>query len=421
MEQLYRLFKQTSGVSTDTRAIQQDSLFIALKGENFNGNTFVQTAIEHGAKYAITDEEERADNASIFYVPNTLLFLQNLARHHRRQYDIPVIGITGSNGKTTTKELTRDVLETQFNVLATKGNLNNHIGVPLTLLQLSNSHDIAVIEMGANKPGDIKELVEIAEPNTGIITNIGKAHLEGFGDFNGVYNTKKELFDFISNNNYPFFINEDYKEFKELLKYEHSITISTKENPFYGQLIDLSPFVNYNWFWKKKMYTVKTQIIGSYNFYNLLCATRIGLHYNISPENINKALSNYTPDNNRSQIVQTDRNTVIMDAYNANPSSMTSALNSFHQMEGSNKWLLLGDMLELGKESAREHQAIVELVHHLDINAIYIGKEFGKIENIKKHYLLAKDAIHELEQISNGLVLVKGSRGIKLESITEYL
>jgi UDP-N-acetylmuramoyl-tripeptide--D-alanyl-D-alanine ligase len=421
MEQLYRLFKQTSGIATDTRAIHKDSFFIALKGDNFNGNTFVQKAIDQGAKFAITDEKERADNESIFYVPNTLLFLQDLARHHRRQFTIPIIGITGSNGKTTTKELTRDVLKTQFNVLATKGNLNNHIGVPLTLLELNQSHEIAVIEMGANKPGDIKELVEIAEPNSGIITNIGKAHLEGFGDFNGVYNTKKELFDFISKNIDPFFINEDYKEFEQLLKYEHTISIGTLENDFYGELINLSPFVNYKWFWKEKEYTVQTKIIGSYNFYNLLCATRIGLHYGIEPKNINAALSNYTPDNNRSQIVKTERNTVIMDAYNANPSSMTSALESFRQMEGKNKWVLLGDMLELGSESLTEHQAIFDLVSKLGLNAIYIGTEFGKITTEKKHYSNAIDAISDLEQISNGLILVKGSRGIKLESITEHL
>lgn len=420
MEKLYNLFKTSNGVCTDTRNIIKNSMFIALKGANFDGNQYVNEAIQNGAKYAITSTQQLADDKLIFYVNDTLQFLQKLARHHRRQYDIPVIGITGSNGKTSTKEFIRDVLATTYHTLATKGNLNNHIGVPLTLLQLTDEHEIAVIEMGANKPGDIKELAEIAEPTHGIITNIGKAHLEGFGGFEGVYQTKIALFNQIKSVNGTYFINADYKEFDSLKEYEFGITFGTNNADVIGKLIKQNPYVTFSWKTDHAQDVISTQTIGEYNFYNLLAASCIGLHFKVSKENINIALSSYVSDNNRSQIKRTDKNIIILDAYNANPSSVESALNSFAKMEGDNKVVVLGDMLELGDASTSEHQQILDLVHHHGFKYLLVGKEYGKLTdpNHVEHFEKAQEFCATLE---NSLILIKGSRGIKLENIVGYI
>lgn len=423
----FELFYETSGVCTDTRSITKDSLFICLKGANFNGNTFAEDALKNGAKYVIVDEKEHQTNSNIFLVDDCLKFLQNLANYHRKKFSIPIIGITGTNGKTTTKELIAAVLEKEFNVLYTTGNLNNHIGVPLTLLNLNKSHQIAVIEMGANKPGDIKELVEIAEPTHGIITNMGKAHLEGFGSYEGVQKTKKELYDFIENQKGILFLNED----DEILKKHIPITIelygySSDSNHYVsGELIRMSPFIAMRWKHEEYLSPIlETSMIGTYNYYNFLAAITVGVYFHIKYENINDALMNYVPSNNRSQIKKTDNNTLILDAYNANPTSMKNAIESFSKMESDDKFLILGDMYELGPTSYDEHLAVVNLVNSLNINAIYVGENFKQINNKANNFYINKIELKEsliTTPLKNKLILLKASRGIGLESIIDLL
>ena len=428
MENLYQLYKKSSGVSTDSRAIQKDSLFIALKGENFDGNNYVKEAINDGAKYAITSDKNLSDDRTIFYVPNTLLFLQELANHHRKQFDIPIIGITGSNGKTTTKELIAAVLSSTFNVLFTKGNLNNHIGVPLTLLNLNDSHEIAIIEMGANKPGDIKELVEIAEPTHGIITNIGRAHLEGFGSLEGVIRTKTELYEFVKHTNGKLFYNsEDEILSQKIGNYSHTSTYSSEGNGIInGTLLALTPFVEFSWssptFQSER---IQTQLVGKYNFYNFLAAVCIGVEFNVSNENISKALQSYTPTNNRSQIEKTATNTLILDAYNANPTSVQSALDSFDIIENEHKTVILGDMLELGKDSDAEHLKIIAYLSPKKWNKFLVGPLYKNL--VQDSSFIAFDNTDELKlylehhPLTNQLILIKGSRGIKLETVVQSL
>jgi UDP-N-acetylmuramoyl-tripeptide--D-alanyl-D-alanine ligase len=429
IEKLYNLFKHTTGVCTDTRAIKKDSFFISLKGSNFNGNEFAQNAIKEGAKYAIVDEKSYANNETIFLVDDCLKALQDLANYHRKQFNIPVIGITGSNGKTTSKELINIVLHKKYNTLATKGNLNNHIGVPLTLLEMNSTHEIAIIEMGANKPGDIKELAEIAEPNFGIITNIGKAHLEGFINYEGVINTKTELFRFIQKNkDGVLFYNEDDEIIKNNLPIEISWASYGKKNEstIKGELIKLSPYVEMKW--EKENYIspiLKNQMIGEYNFYNYLAAICIGNYFNVSEDLINQAVEEYKPTNNRSQIKKTDKNTLILDCYNANPTSMKSAIDSFHMNQASDKIAIIGDMLELGNESKIEHQKIIGLLNEYKINYITVGPIFETIEHSKPKFKNTSELIENIKakniEIMNSLVLLKGSRGIGLEKLEEVL
>jgi UDP-N-acetylmuramoyl-tripeptide--D-alanyl-D-alanine ligase len=424
MENLVELFYDSSGVCTDTRAIKNDALFIALKGANFNGNLFAQEALLRGAKYAIVDENQYADNKRIFHVPDSLVFLQKLANHHRKQFSIPVIGITGSNGKTTTKELINSVLSRKYNTLCTIGNLNNHIGVPLTLLSLNNSHQIAVIEMGANKPGDIQELVDIAEPTVGIITNIGKAHLEGFKTLDGVIKTKTELFSFVKNQNGTIIYNFDDEIISQHLK-SYPFQMSYGKNNvahIRGQLIELNPFVVLKW--ERASYLsslIPTHLIGSYNFYNFLAAIAVGVFFDVPYQQINEAILSYKPTNNRSQVLNSKLNTLIVDCYNANPSSMTSALESFVSNNHANKWVILGDMLELGEESIPEHKKIIRFCNDNNLNYYTVGKIFKEL-NAKGF-----SDITDLEEflisnpLSNQLILLKGSRGISLEKIIPHL
>ena len=350
----FELFYETSGICTDTRNIQKDCLFICLKGGNFNGNEFAEKAIEAGAKYVIADEKLFQNNDRIFLVDNSLEYLQKLANFHRKKFNFPIIGITGSNGKTTSKELIATVLSKKFNVHFTHGNLNNHIGVPLTLLQLSHSHQIAVIEMGANKFHDIQELCAIAEPTHGIITNIGMAHLEGFKSFEGVLKTKLELYDSISHSDGCIFVNNDDPILTENLPKNVEIETYGSDNmaTITGNLLSLSPFVEMNW--KKSDFEsdrIQTQMIGKYNFYNFLAAICIGNYFGVESSQISNAITEYSPTNNRSQIQKTSKNTLILDAYNANPTSMKSALESFALVEHTDKFVILGDMFELGKEA----------------------------------------------------------------------
>jgi UDP-N-acetylmuramoyl-tripeptide--D-alanyl-D-alanine ligase len=426
--ELFNLFYETTGVCTDTRNISKDCLFICLKGDNFNGNTFAEQALLAGAKYIIVDEEHYKTNDAIIYVPDSLVYLQNLATFHRSKFNIPIIGITGSNGKTSTKELINCVLSEKYNVLATKGNLNNHIGVPLTLLNIKDDHEIAIIEMGANKFKDIEELCNIALPNYGIITNIGKAHLEGFINFEGVLKTKKELYTSVAHNGGIIVYNSDDDILKANLPPAIE-TISFGSNSIsqiQGELIGLSPFVQLKW--KKNDYispTIQTNMIGKYNYYNFLAAISFGVLFEVPEEKINHAISTYVPDNNRSQVKKTSRNTLILDCYNANPSSMRSAIESFAMIDNENKILIVGDMLELGNDSQKEHLQIAEYAKHLGLNAYSVGPLFTAIKTdafIKK-FEQKNDALQFFKelQLTNKLILLKGSRGIGLETLEESL
>lgn len=426
----FELFYETSGVCTDTRNIQKDCLFVCLKGANFNGNEFALEALRQGAKYVIVDEEIDDAPPEVIRVENALVYLQQLANFHRHKFQIPIIGITGSNGKTTSKELIATVLSKKYNVHFTKGNLNNHIGVPLTLLQLNDSHEIAVIEMGANKFHDIEELCTIAEPTHGIITNIGMAHLEGFINFEGVLKTKLELYDSIVRNKGILFYNADDSILTRNLPNNIKSISYGSEIPadVNGELIALSPFVQMKW--KSDRFQsemIETRMIGKYNFYNFLAAISIGLHFEVENDLISEAIRSYTPTNNRSQIEKTAKNTLILDAYNANPTSMKSALESFARVSENQKIALLGDMFELGAESEKEHRKIIELVLELKLNAFVIGKNFYQLKGDfgpSIHFFESKeDVIQHLQtmDLKDQLILLKGSRGIGLESIVPYL
>lgn len=428
MKEVIDLFYQTTGVCTDTRKIDKDCLFICLKGANFNGNTFAEQALKDGAKFVIVDEKEFQTNENIFLVEDALLYLQQLANYHRLKFNIPIIGITGSNGKTSSKELINAVLSSHYNVLATIGNLNNHIGVPLTLLRLTQDHEIAIIEMGANKFKDIEELCNIAEPTHGIITNIGKAHLEGFLNFEGVLKTKKELYVSIASNKGTIIFNNDDDVIKSNLPADiKTISYGTSSDSLInGELVNLSPFVELKWSTTNyQSELISTQMIGKYNFYNYLAAISFGICFNVPFEKINAAITNYTPENNRSQVKKTDHNTLILDCYNANPTSMKSALESFALINHPNKYFIIGDMLELGKESINEHQAISDLVKNLELNGSSVGPIFNSLNqhSFEKRFDTKSDAIAYFEslKLTDKLILLKGSRGIGLESLEIYL
>lgn len=430
MENLFNLFYQCSGgVSTDTRAIKSDSLFVSLKGENFNGNKFAKKAIENGARYAIVDEKEFAnEKENIYLVENCLQFLQKLANKHRNKFNIPVIGITGSNGKTSTKELMNVVLSKKYNVLATKGNLNNHIGVPLTLLELNNSHEIAIIEMGANKPFDIQELCQIAEPNYGIITNIGKAHLEGFINFEGVVKTKTELYKSVLDKKGTLIVNsEDEILIKNIPKGIKEIQYASNGlGDVNGELIRLTPYIELKWGCSDYQSSpIKTNMIGKYNYLNFLAAISTGVLFNVENKLINQAIVDYTPTNNRSQIKKTESNTLILDCYNANPTSMSSALESFFLIENNSKKAIIGEMLELGEESKVEHEKILKKLDEYKIEYFTVGPIF--IDCISNKAIKAFASTSELSEylkinkLTDQLILLKGSRGISLEKLEQVL
>jgi UDP-N-acetylmuramoyl-tripeptide--D-alanyl-D-alanine ligase len=412
-------------VSTDTRKITPGSIFFALKGANFNGNTFAQEALKLGAAYCVVDEAQYATNSQCILVSDVLKTLQDLAHFHRNQFNIPVIGITGSNGKTTSKELIGSVLATSYSILVTEGNLNNHIGVPLTLLKLNTSHQLAVVEMGANKPGDIKELCDIAAPNYGVITNIGKAHIEGFGSIDGVIKTKTEMYQFASAHNGQLFINVDDNILLQHLPNLQHFTYGEGGN-ISGSITQLTPFVQFVWSEKSSGYRspeISTQLVGAYNLPNFLLAIAIGRHFDIPAEKINLALAHYTPSNNRSQVTKTEKNTLLVDCYNANVSSMEVALKNFAAIPHPRKLAILGDMLELGDISRTEHQHIHDLARSLDIQAWLVGGEFGKIETIFPTYEKVDELIKAMEDnpLTNHLILLKGSRGIQLEKLITCL
>ncbi len=422
IETLYNLFEKYKIITTDSRNVPQNSIFFALKGHNFNGNKYAQNALEKGAIMAVVDEPLYAVNENYFLVTDVLNTLQKLALFHRKKLKIPVIGITGSNGKTTTKELIHAVLSMQYKCKATKGNLNNHIGVPLTLLSVNNEDDIAIIEMGANHIGEIDELCQIACPTHGIITNIGKAHLEGFLNMNNIIDTKTALYKYVHKYGENVFVNADDDLLMSLSEKIKRITYSQNEKgDINTQLIDSNLYLNLLW----RNIQINTNLFGTYNIYNVLAAISIGRFFNIDDTKIIEALQLYTPQNNRSQLIKTEKNTVILDAYNANPTSMEAALNSFSEMSVQNKIVVIGDMLELGTESSIEHERILKFLKEKEFENVFLVGSIFKSVN-KYHYEefetseILKGFLNS-KRLVNKTILIKGSRGIKLETILEAL
>ena len=413
IENLHTLFLKHQLIDTDTRKIRRNSLFFALKGDNFNGNKFANEALNKGASYAIIDEAEYNGDHTIL-VENVLNTLQQLANFHRKQLNIPIISLTGSNGKTTTKELINAVLSKKYKTSATTGNLNNHIGVPLTLLSMTSETEIGIVEMGANHLKEIQLLCKIAEPNFGYITNFGKAHLEGFGSVEGVVKAKSELYDFLRNNGAKAFVNSDDVKQVQQSKGIEIITFNNEKIQF----IEANPFVTVQF--KKTL--IKSQLIGKYNYQNIAAAIAIGNYFNVEVNEIKDAIENYIPSNNRSQIIQKGTNKIILDAYNANPSSMQAALENFKQLEDSSKIVFLGDMFELGNESTLEHQKIAELATSFHFKEVYlIGKAFSTT-NVKNAFIydsFEAFKTSKMNPILNATILIKGSRGMALERILD--
>ncbi|HEY5511238.1 MAG TPA: UDP-N-acetylmuramoyl-tripeptide--D-alanyl-D-alanine ligase [Prolixibacteraceae bacterium] len=425
---LYRIFQNHPLISTDSRKIEQGSLFFALKGENFNGNTFALNALEIGASYAVVDEEEYAVDERIILVKNVLRTLQELARHHRQSLGIPVLAITGTNGKTTTKELIASVLSRKYNLVYTRGNLNNHIGVPLTLLTLKSDTQMAVIEMGANHPGEIDALCHIALPDFGLITNVGSAHLEGFGSFEGVIQTKTELYRFLEKKDGAIFINLANNYLKERAGSVKKIGYSTVPDPagLEGEVVSSNPFLILKVLFPKGWMYIKTRLVGSYNLENALAAAAVGQYFGIDPLEISMALEGYQPDNNRSQLVDKQHNRLLMDAYNANPSSTRAALENFAMLEAPKKAIILGDMLELGDVAPEEHQKIIDYLSTIKTDLVILtGAQYSGCHLPAEflHFLSATALAEFLgkEQLSGYLILIKGSRGMKLESVNHLL
>ncbi|MCH3884634.1 UDP-N-acetylmuramoyl-tripeptide--D-alanyl-D-alanine ligase [Tenacibaculum aquimarinum] len=411
IEELYKLYSQHYLVDTDTREIRENTLFFALKGDNFNGNKFAEEALKKGALFSVVDEVEFQTSKNIILVDNVLKTLQELANFHRRQLSIPILALTGSNGKTTTKELINAVLSQQYETTATLGNLNNHIGVPLTLLSMDNNTEIGIVEMGANHPKEIEFLSEIVEPDFGYITNFGKAHLEGFGSLEGVIEAKSELYDFLNKNNKTVFVNS--KDEIQLKKTNKMIRILFDESI---EFLEVNPFVKLSF----HKVDIQSNLIGAYNFNNIAAAITIGEYFNISFEKIKSAIENYVSKNNRSQIIEKFSNKIILDAYNANPTSMKAAIESFNILNATQKTVILGDMFELGKTSLEEHQSIADLVASFYFDNVFlIGENFCKTETNSHQFKSFEDLKKYLSKnnIDNSSILIKGSRGMALERI----
>ena len=425
IEEIYQHFKVCTSACTDTRKIEKDSLFFALKGDHFNGNAFASQALEAGAKYCVVDEAKYATDDRYFLVENVLETLQELATYHRYQLKAPIIALTGSNGKTTTKELINAVLSQKYKTSATHGNLNNHIGVPLTLLAMNEGTEIGIVEMGANHPKEIALLCEIAHPDYGLITNFGKAHLEGFGSIEGVIKAKSELYDYLKAHQKTIFVNEnDPLQVRQSSNYDNIYKFGLADSSHTKlKIIDTQPYVTLSY----NGLEIKSQLTGTYNFNNIGVAIAIGSYFNIDTAAIINAIEKYTPTNNRSQILKKDSNTIIMDAYNANPTSMMAALENFKQLHEEEKAIFLGDMFELGQTAESEHQFIVDYLEKNDLGKTYlIGKNFYKTtvknENIQK-FESFEDLKSNLKNrpIKNSFILIKGSRGMALERILDIL
>lgn len=425
LNELYELFLHHEKITTDSRHCPANSLFFALKGERFDGNQYAAKALEAGAAYAIIDNPEYLSGDRMILVDNVLDCLQQLAHRHRKALGIPVIGITGTNGKTTTKELLASVLATKFNVLATEGNLNNQIGVPLTLLRMNPDHEIAVVEMGASHPGDINELVHIVAPNYGLITNVGCAHLEGFGSFEGVLHTKGELYDYLRHTNGKIFINQENKDLMGIAHGLEQITYGQHEGAFaVGHVVESNPFLTFDWKQQGKIHVVETHLVGAYNIDNVLAAVAVGRYFKIPAERISRAIAAYEPTNNRSQYKKTERNDLIIDAYNANPTSMKAALDNFASLPVHPKAVVLGDMLELGKTSDELHSGIVRQLQAEAFDKVYLcGQHFARTADGFPSFTTTEELIAALRQdkLEGYHILIKGSHSMGLENVVELL
>ena len=465
IKELYQLYRQHPCITTDSRNCPEGSIFLALKGDKFNGNDYALQALEKGCSYAIVSEapsnlpplgeDTNAQKASpsggrlegaLIKVDDTLQTFKDLAREHRRQFQIPMVGITGTNGKTTTKELIAAVLSTQYNVLATEGNFNNDVGVPKTLLRLTEDHDIAVIEMGASHPGDIKTLVETAEPTCGLITSVGRAHLQGFGSFEGVCKTKGELYDFLIQRDLPLFVNRDNEHLMKMIKSQTSnLKTQTPDIYYYGQsdnpdilirgeFIACDPFLRFRWReqdaeagYTSEWMEVSTHLIGAYNLDNMLAAIIVGYVNNVPFADINRALEGYIPKNNRSQMTITEHNRLVVDAYNANPTSMQAAIENFRLMQVSPKMVILGQMGELGDVSQEEHQRVIDQLREAGFDRVWlVGEEWKYSTLYTLNYKLFTDveevkAAIRAEQPHDYCILIKGSNAVKLYELPELL
>lgn len=424
IEKIYKLYKTAYTVTTDSRTITQGCVFVALKGEHFDGNDFALNVAEEGiAACVIADRKDLPQHERLFVVEDSLKALQELANYHRKQLDTPIIGITGTNGKTTTKELVSAVLAKKYNILFTQGNFNNQLGVPLTLLRIKPDTELAVVEMGASHPGDINELTGIGEPNYGMITNIGRAHLRDFGGYEGVIKTKNEMYQYIAAQKGLLFVNKDNELLMDLSKSINKVTYGTSNDAdIQGKLLSANPYLSVEWNGKK----IDTQLVGDYNFENVMAAICIGTYFNVAANDIVEALSRYRPTNNRSQAIETARNRVVMDAYNANPTSMSHSIKNFRNICKSDNLLILGDMRELGNESEQEHKNILELIKELRFENVYlVGEEFQRVAKNSKFstFINVEELAQYLQQhpVSGRDILVKGSNSIHLNKIIDSL
>ncbi len=430
ISELYSIYSANPVLTTDSRDCPEGSIFLALKGASFNGNRFAAAALEKGCAWAVVDEPEFASDPRCILVDNCLKTFQLLARHHRRRFSIPVIGITGTNGKTTTKELVSAVLARRYRVLYTEGNFNNDIGVPKTLLRITPDHEIAVVEMGASHPGDIRTLVEVVEPTCGLITNVGRAHLQGFGSLEGVIRTKGELYDYLrGREDSVTFINTDNSHLMSIagglprmVTYGRGASASVK-----GEIVGCAPFLRFRWKAEvagTEWHEVATHLIGAYNMDNMLAAITVGLHFEVAPEDICRALEDYIPGNNRSQLTVTDNNRLIVDAYNANPTSMTAAIENFRDMTADGKMAILGDMGELGDVSAEEHRRVVQLLMDAGLKDVWlVGSEFGRTECPFRKFADVDEvkALLAEKRPSGRCILIKGSHSTRLCELPELL
>lgn len=417
--ELYEIYKHYPSVQTDTRKLKKGDLFFALRGPHFNANAFAETALANGAAYAVIDDAQYNTHANMILVEDALQTLQQLALYHRNQFSIPFIGITGSNGKTTTKELIHAVIGAKFKTYTTYGNLNNHIGVPLTILKIGMDAEMAVIEMGANHIGEIASYCEYARPDHGLITNIGKAHLEGFGSPEGVRKGKGELFDHLRSNGGIAFVMWDYKYLREMSKgIKKVIRYGTTNADVTGSVLQSEPFLEI----LAEEVVIRTKLVGSYNLPNVLAAVAIGRYFNIDMHRIKDALENYTPSNSRSQLIERDGNKYILDAYNANPSSMKVAIENFEKISSNNKILVLGAMAELGEQSQAEHLEIIRLIQQYEWkDVILVGGDFLKVKGPYKTFDDSLTAAGWLknQKIKNSYFLIKGSRSMQMERLLE--
>ncbi len=428
IKELYKLFQAHPAISTDTRKIKPNSIFFALKGENFDGNDFASKALESGSEIAVVDKPEIAVDDRYFLVGNVLDTLQQLANEHRKKLGLPILGITGTNGKTTTKELIAAVLSKKYNTHFTQGNFNNHIGVPLTLLEMKRETEIGVVEMGASHPGEIAALCKIVLPDYGLITNVGKAHLEGFGTFDGVKQTKAELYRSIEKKKGKIFINLDNNILDELAGPSlERVGYGISAKAFLqGGIVESNPFLKLYIRLANEELSIQTKLVGAYNFENALAAACVGKYFNIEPLDIKTAIEEYSPDNNRSQFIRKGSNQIVMDAYNANPTSMQTSIKNFLSLDSSNKILILGDMLELGSDSQSEHQRIADLLKDKKVKlAFIVGENFESTRHSSpiRSFRDTGSLIKFLKEnpITKSLILIKGSRGIRLERVLDVI